>query len=334
MLSYHGPARAPAAWRPAARPSSSSRSDHQNQPPARHDNNSADLGIATHLRARRAAVQSGQRGQRDGRPDAEQSLSPPHHHLLMRRARITLKPLKPHAGHWECERSKSTGHFSTCCSQGKVQLPTPPQPDPEYRNLLEGSGSEPKAFRENARPYNNALSFTSLAAHFDQTQVGTLGPSVFRVFGRLYHQFGALIPAVNQRPALAQTWFIDPANTDTRQVGPDGAESRIQRTTLTKLESVLRTGNRFVRQFAWAKVREGRDRRTHNLPTSSTEMAMFVCDSDTHTETYQIVSSLHRSPMPLQYPLIFSAGGDGYHPSFPLCGFKQAGSPFLGRPPR
>ncbi|SGY55874.1 BQ5605_C006g04087 [Microbotryum silenes-dioicae] len=31
------------------------------------------------------------------------------------------------ARHGECERTKSTGHFSTCCSQGKVQLPPPPQ---------------------------------------------------------------------------------------------------------------------------------------------------------------------------------------------------------------
>ncbi|SGY17400.1 BQ5605_C015g07772 [Microbotryum silenes-dioicae] len=77
-----------------------------------------------------------------------------------RAARIALKPLKPRvsirdnlgpqtavcthplqARHWECERSKSTGHLSTCCSQGKVQLPPPPQPNPEYWNLLEGSDS-------------------------------------------------------------------------------------------------------------------------------------------------------------------------------------------------
>ncbi|SCZ94309.1 BZ3500_MvSof-1268-A1-R1_Chr12-2g03812 [Microbotryum saponariae] len=39
------------------------------------------------------------------------------------------------AGHGKCERTKSTGHFSTSCSQGKVQLPPPPQPNfPEYLN--------------------------------------------------------------------------------------------------------------------------------------------------------------------------------------------------------
>ncbi|SGZ30505.1 BQ5605_C048g12387 [Microbotryum silenes-dioicae] len=126
-----------------------------------------------------------------------------------------------------------------------------------------------------------------------------LGPPVFRVFGRLYHRLGALIPAVNQRPAFAQTWLIDPAEATDTRLGPDGADSRMQRSTLTKLESILRTGNRFVREFASAKARAvwdtakewilrlclppGRDRRTHNLPTSSTEMAMLICDSDTRS---------------------------------------------------
>ncbi|SCZ95062.1 BZ3500_MvSof-1268-A1-R1_Chr11-3g03577 [Microbotryum saponariae] len=246
-------------------------------------------------------------------------------------------------------RSKSTGHFSTCCSQGKVRLPPPPQPNPEYRNLLEGSNSgqllQAKAFRENAR---SALSCTSLAAHWDQTQVGTLGPPVFRVFGRLYHRLGALLPAVDQRPAFAQTWLIDPAEATDTRLGPDGADSRMQRSTLTKLDSILRTGNRFVREFASAKARAGRDRRTHNLPTSSTEMAMLICKSDTNTgdrepqdrilqvhgdrcpdgrPKYQVVSSLHPSAMPLRYPLLFPAGDDGFHLNIPLCGFHQAGPP-------
>ncbi|SDA02813.1 BZ3500_MvSof-1268-A1-R1_Chr11-1g03170 [Microbotryum saponariae] len=169
------------------------------------------------------------------------------------------------ARHWKCERTKSTEHFSTCCSQGKVQLPPLPSPMPKA-----------EASRENARSYNNALSFTSLAAHFDQTRLCTLGPPVLRVHGS----------STRPRPP-------------TLDLGPGGADSRIQRSTLTKLEPMLRGGNRFVREFASAKARagwdtakervlrlclpRGRDRRTHNLPTSSTEMAMHICDSDTNT---------------------------------------------------
>ncbi|SGY70225.1 BQ5605_C004g03124 [Microbotryum silenes-dioicae] len=200
---------------------------------------------------------------------------------------------------------------------------------------------------------------TAVCTHC-KAQHWELGATVFRVFGRLYHRLGALIPAVNRRPAFAQTWLIDPAEaTDTRLQGPDSAETRIQRSTQTKLKSMLRTGNRFVREFASVKARAGwdtakewvlpgRDRRTHNLPTSSTEMAMLICDSDTNTgdrapqdlilqvhgdrcpdgrPKYQIVSSLHSSAMPLRYPLLFPAGEDGFHPNIPLCGFNQAGPP-------
>ncbi|SGZ16771.1 BQ5605_C020g09065 [Microbotryum silenes-dioicae] len=220
---------------------------------------------------------------------ANSTLGSPHHHLLRKGECAGLESRS---------NPSSPTHFSACCSLGKVRLTPPPQPNLEYRQLLQGSDSEAVAFRENARSYNNALSFTSLAALWDQTQVGTLGPPVFRVFGRLYHRLGALIPAVNQCPAFAQTWLINPAEATDTRLGPDGADSRMQRSTLTKLESILRTGNRFVREFASAKARAGwdtakewilrlclppgRDRRTHNLPTSSTEMAMLICDSDTN----------------------------------------------------
>ncbi|SGZ26344.1 BQ5605_C024g09891 [Microbotryum silenes-dioicae] len=63
-------------------------------------------------------------------------------------------------------------------SQGKVQLPPPLRHNPECRQLREGSDSEAIALRENARSYNNALSLTLLAAHFDQTRLGILGPRV------------------------------------------------------------------------------------------------------------------------------------------------------------
>ncbi|SGY45857.1 BQ5605_C001g00347 [Microbotryum silenes-dioicae] len=160
---------------------------------------------------------------------ANSTLGSPHHHLR-----------KGECAGLESRSNPSSPTFS----QGK---------------LLQGSDSEAKAFRENARSYNNALSFTSLAAHWDQTQVGTLGPPVFHVFGRLYHRLGALIPAVNQCPAFAQTWLINPAEATDTRLEPDGADSHMQRSTLTKLESMLRTKNHFVREFASAKARAGWD---------------------------------------------------------------------------
>ncbi|SCV72260.1 BQ2448_4954 [Microbotryum intermedium] len=129
--------------------------------------------------------------------------------------RGALRPLRPEASirdllrpqvavcsyckarHWECERSKKTQHFSRPrCSRFH-----PPPPTPEYRQLLEGSDraaiclpAEATSFREHARSCNNALPFSSLSAYFDQTRLQRPGPPLFRVFGRLYHRLGALIP--------------------------------------------------------------------------------------------------------------------------------------------
>ncbi|SCZ89484.1 BZ3500_MvSof-1268-A1-R1_Chr9g10425 [Microbotryum saponariae] len=196
------------------------------------------------------------------------------------------------ARHWECKGR--TGHFSTCCLQGKVQLPPLSGPIPSINSYL-------KARIANARSYNNALSFTSLAAHFDQIRLGTLGPPCSR------------------------TWLIDPVEATDTRLGPNGPDRRIQRSTLTKLESKLRTNNRFVRLL----------RPTHPQP-SYVEHG----NGDTHlrfrhqhgrswtSRPYSpVVSSLHPSAMPLRYPLLFPAGEDGFHPNIPLCGFHQAGPP-------
>ncbi|SCZ97764.1 BZ3500_MvSof-1268-A1-R1_Chr7-3g09565 [Microbotryum saponariae] len=196
------------------------------------------------------------------------------------------------ARHWECKGR--TGHFSTCCLQGKVQLPPLSGSIPSINSYL-------KARIANARSYNNALSFTSLAAHFDQIRLGTLGPPCSR------------------------TWLIDPVEATDTRLGPNSPDRRIQRSTLTKLESKLRTNNRFVRLL----------RPTHAQP-SYVEHG----NGDTHlrfrhqhgrswtSRPYSpVVSSLHPSAMPLRYPLLFPAGEDGFHPNIPLCGFHQAGPP-------
>ncbi|SCZ97712.1 BZ3500_MvSof-1268-A1-R1_Chr4-3g07397 [Microbotryum saponariae] len=197
------------------------------------------------------------------------------------------------ARHWECERTKSTGQFSTCCSQGK---------------LLEGSDSGIPAFRENARSYNNALSFTSLAAHFDQTRPGTQGPRMF------------------QGPTFAKTWLICPAEATDTQFGPDGADSRIQRSTLTKLDSMLGYGQR----MGPAPLSNTWPGPTHPQP-SYVEHGNGDAYLRFRRQHYQVVSLLHPSAMPLRSPLLFPAGEDNCLPNIPLCSSNQAGSPFADK---
>ncbi|SGZ32121.1 BQ5605_C043g12082 [Microbotryum silenes-dioicae] len=154
------------------------------------------------------------------------------------------------ARHWECKGR--TGHFSTCCSQGKVQLPPLSGPIPS----IDSYSKEAAAFRENARSYNNLNALHSRTPHV--SDISTPLPSTRRTLG-------ALNPAVNQRPTFAKTWLICPAEATDTQLGPDGADSRIQISTLTKLNSTLRTGNFFVREFASAKARAARSIRLRYL---------------------------------------------------------------------
>ncbi|SCZ92411.1 BZ3500_MvSof-1268-A1-R1_Chr5-2g07838 [Microbotryum saponariae] len=154
------------------------------------------------------------------------------------------------ARHWECERTKSTGHFSTCCSQGKVQLPPSLRPNSDFQQLLEGSDSEAKAFRRSARmPGRTTTRCRSLRSlptltRLDQALKDPACFGYFVAFTIDSGTLGALIPAVNQRSTFAKTWLICPAEATDTQLGPDGADSRIQRSTLTKLDSMLGYGQR------------------------------------------------------------------------------------------
>ncbi|CAH1433999.1 unnamed protein product [Lactuca virosa] len=81
-----------------------------------------------------------------------------------------------------------------------------------------------------------------------------------------------------------------------------------------------------MRTSAWEdaeKTRRQRDGRTYNLPTASEVAALIVgdiCDSiekrdivvETKTGFLQRISELHPSYLPLQYPLLFPYGDDGY----------------------
>ncbi|SGY66387.1 BQ5605_C004g02669 [Microbotryum silenes-dioicae] len=206
-------------------------------------------------------------------------------------------------------------------SQGKVQLPPPLRHNPECRQLREGSDSEAIALRENARSYNNALSLTLLAAHFDQTRLGILGP---RVSLSSIHAPRHSTWTQRRRQSHTKAYF-------------DQARVRLAQAGDTAKEWVLRLC-----------LPPGRDRRTHNLPPPSTEMTMLICDSDSNTgdrgpqelivqvrsrrcpdgrPKYQVVSSLHPSAMPLRYPTLFAAEENSSHLNTPLCGFHQAGPP-------
>ncbi|SGY43793.1 BQ5605_C001g00062 [Microbotryum silenes-dioicae] len=93
-----------------------------------------------------------------------------------------------------------------------------------------------------------------------EKEIEALGPKPF-----IFHRTDLGLRGALVLIAFTQTWLIDPDEATNTQLGPDGADSRAK-------ETVLRLC-----------LPPGRDRRTHNLPTSSTEMAKLIRDSDTNT---------------------------------------------------
>ncbi|SGZ32175.1 BQ5605_C043g12103 [Microbotryum silenes-dioicae] len=167
---------------------------------------------------------------------------------------------------------------------GYLPLPSP----------ISSIGNFLKARIANARSYNNALSFTSLAAHWDQTQVGTLGPPVFR------------------------TWLIDPAEaTNTRLQGPDSADSHMQRSTLTKLESMLRTGNRFTDAPTTFLRRARKWRCLSAIPTPTRE----IVDVKTLFSRCTVIDVPRVGPSTKS----LARSIHGFHPNIPLCGSIELG---------
>ena len=94
--------------------------------------------------------------------------------------------------HWLGEHSQKSGSatlyplFGMCCSDGNIELPSPPSPPNALQRLFSGSTPKARQFRENIRQYNAALSFTSLRAQIDNSvNRGSGGPLVFKIYGEL-----------------------------------------------------------------------------------------------------------------------------------------------------
>jgi hypothetical protein len=97
-----------------------------------------------------------------------------------------------------------------CCNHGKVRVPIAPDPPLLLRQLLNGTHTDSRGFREHIRRYNAALAFTSLGVRVDGTVNSGRGPYVFRIGGELCHFVGSLLPTQSAQPTYAQLYIYDP----------------------------------------------------------------------------------------------------------------------------
>lgn len=135
-----------------------------------------------------------------------------------------------------CSALKYAGEtVGLCCSDGKVRLPQLANPPEPLYSLLSGTTTRSNQFLNKLRTYNSAFNMTSFGAseirprrgQFDYTfQVNNHDEECKKIFcgkndsdsvmnnnlqiqGQIYHQMGALLPAVNQEYRFLQVYFLE-----------------------------------------------------------------------------------------------------------------------------
>lgn len=193
-------------------------------------------------------------------------------------------------------------------------------------------------FVKNIRIYNNAFAFTSMGGTIDKTYNDGGGPYVFRLHGQTYHQIGSLYPEDGKKPIFSQLYMFDnERELEERLNFPSNGEKldekiTVDLTTMLHRDNELAKIFRHVRdkfkdtEYVPAKLRLVANRQTDgrdsNTPTNAYEFAALIADDDLSNGrdivvqytggALQRISVLNPSFMPLQYPLLFPRGEDGY----------------------
>ncbi|XP_028752798.1 uncharacterized protein LOC114712429 [Neltuma alba] len=240
-------------------------------------------------------------------------------------------------------KSIMTPRFSMCCLNGKVQLPlmTPPL-ELFIKLFFDKTSAESKNFHLNVRSYNNMFSFTSMGGKIDHSMNRGGSPYTFVLSGLNYHKIGSLLPPEGAKPVYSQLYIYDTENEVSNRISAVSKhikESTIDPHIVDKIKDVLDEVNPLVKQYRLASSMinvpqhselklclistRNQDGRNYNLPSASKVVALIVGDIDRNfsrrdvivhelSGSPQRIDELHPSYLPLQYPILFPRGEDGY----------------------
>jgi hypothetical protein len=243
----------------------------------------------------------------------------------------------------EKSRRPTNPKFSICCQQGKVKLPFLKEAPIVLRELLDGHGDQRcRRFIENLRAYNALLAMTSMGGNVDGNINDGKGPYIFRLNGQNHHKIGSLLPIDGHNPRFAQLYIFDTENEVKNRISVMNRSSKhngIDKDVLQALVQMLDENNILVQSFRMARDRfqgsqvrdfklrligtRSTDGREHNLPSASEIAAIIIGDFDPESGYRDIIveskeghlkriNELHPSFMPMQYPLLFPYGEDGF----------------------
>ncbi|KAK7354399.1 hypothetical protein VNO80_19860 [Phaseolus coccineus] len=248
----------------------------------------------------------------------------------------------------EKSRRSTEVQFSICCQKGKVKLPFLQRPPELLNNLLHDEDPRSKHFLDNIRTYNNMFSFTLIGGKIESSMNNGCGPPQFILSGQNYHHIGSLLPVAGSNPKFAQLYIYDTENELSNRM--NHFESYNNRSILDKSlvgdfikmideYNVLAKSFRRVRDLSLQDTPSDftlrlfrnrlKDPRVYNMPSSNEIAALIVGDFANMDVGRDIIvkkfsgdlSRLHETHtafIPLQYPLMFPYGEDGYQENIPI----------------
>jgi len=146
-------------------------------------------------------------------------------------------------------RDNSIKRFSWCCKMGRVKIPPLTPPPKALKDLLTGSDSQSKFFREFIRYFNCHLAFAAFNCQKPRVVARTHGPSVFKSYGAVYHTMGPLLSEEGETPQFAAIYFHDPkTELATRLLGSDAAEPRFE-AIMSLLQNMLHDCNPLIKEW-------------------------------------------------------------------------------------
>ena len=235
-------------------------------------------------------------------------------------------------------------HFNICCRNGKVDIPTVPNPPQVLQDLLVDNTAAAKHFRSNVRAYNAALSFVSFGSDFDAADVlpGN-GPPIFKIHGSIYHMSGRLHAQDPDRASYAQIYLYN--HSEATRIR-SARNPQLRPDVLTSLHDMIAdsaTGNAFYQAFRlmneltqlWDRneipdvslgfrASTSSDKRRYNHPTVNEVAAIFRAEDGAPPDNRDIVvwpreencfriSENNENVDPLTYTLLFPFGTQGWH---------------------
>jgi hypothetical protein len=257
------------------------------------------------------------------------------------------------AMHWMAERlsasSNTNPKFGLCCLSGKIKLPLLDQLPDGIRQLYVNNDELGKKFRKDVRQYNNALAMTSVGEDAGKrlrvmNNINTgHGPWVYKIQGALRHVMGSLLAPEGGVPRFAQLYVYDSQDALNYRVN---ANRNLDRRILITLQDEIHNHHRFVNLYKQAielyeemdqtancrialRYDPNTDRRTYNLPTTDTEVAVIIPGpSDRAYDIRDIIvfprggglrriNELHPLYHSMHFVVLFPTGQLGWSPGIP-----------------